>query len=114
MMLYFSGSDLILASVTFGFLATLIWAKGFVIKDINVTLEETAAYYGHNPFLIKSTIIEQVMVLISIVSGAIFAILAIVGNYMSARNFGANSFFMSSNKHLALYFILSTVLIQAC
>ena len=110
-MISFSGSDLILVSVTFGFLATLIWAKGFVFKNKNATLYEAATYFNFNPFSIKSAIIQQVMVPISLVSGALCAILAILGTYISTGNVSKSSLFMSSNEHLALFLILSLVFI---
>lgn len=107
----FNGTDLILAGVTFAFLASLILAKGFIFRNISVTLAETASYYGYNPFLIKKSITEQIATYISIFFGLGFVILTIMGTYMNLHNIGKESFFLGSKVNLILFFVVSFLFI---
>lgn len=107
----FNGTDLILAGVTFAFLASLILAKGFIFRNIRVTLAETASYYGYNPFLIKKSVTEQIATYVSIFFGLGFVILTIMGTYMNLHNIGKESFFLGSKVNLILFFVVSFLFI---
>jgi len=106
-----NGTDFILLGVTFGFAASYVLAKGLLFKDPRVRALESSAFFGKNPFLMKGGIAHEVMTRISILMALISAIMIILGTFMGVHGSNGLSYFLSSGKALALFFILSAVLV---
>jgi len=105
-----AGTDLILIGVVFGFLGSYLLAKGLLFRDPRIRQLESSAFYGTNPFLLKTGIAKEVMTRMSLLAGLLSAICVIVGTFMNLKSIGADSWFMKSWVTLSSFFILSGLL----
>ncbi len=58
-MIRINGNDLILLGLCFGIAGTLLLAKGYIFQSPGAIQDESAAYYGANPFAIRNKIIQR-------------------------------------------------------
>lgn len=54
-----NGNDLILLGLCFGIASTIILGKGYIFKNIDAIQDESASYFGANPFAIRNKIIQK-------------------------------------------------------
>ena len=78
-----SGNDLILLGVCFGVASTLILGKGYIFKDINAIRDESATYFGANPYAVRNKIIQKWEGVIGSLLIIPFVIFQLIGIYLN-------------------------------
>jgi hypothetical protein len=102
-----NGNDLILLGLCFGIAGTIILGKGYVFKKISDIEDESASYYGANPYAVRNRIIQKwegITGLILIVPSAILQLLGIYYNFACPKT---ESLFLSPPYNLILLVLLT-------
>lgn len=106
-----NGNDLILFGLCFGIASTIILGKGYIFTDVNAIQDESTSYFGANPYAIRNKIIQKYEGMIGFVLVVPFAMLQLIGIYLSVRNPKDEAVLLPSFLNLAFLILLTICII---
>ena len=105
------GNDLILLGLSIAIAGTLILAKGYVFKSPAVIRDESASYFGANPFKVKNKIIQKWEAIGGLILILPAGILQLIGVFLNLTNQKTESIFTKPLSNLIFLLLLSVVLV---
>lgn len=105
------GNDLILLGLSIAIAGTLILAKGYVFKSSAAIRDESASYFGANPFKVKNKIIQKWEGIGGLILILPAGLLQLIGVFLNLSNQKTESIFIKPLSNLIFLLLLSVVLV---
>jgi hypothetical protein len=106
-----NGNDLILLGLCFGIASTIILSKGYIFKDIDAIRDESASYFGANPYAVRNKIIQKWEGVVGFSLIIPFLIFQLLGIYLSVLKPKNESILLGSPVNLIFLILLTTCII---
>lgn len=109
-MIRINGNDLVLLGLSIGIAGTLILAKGYVFKSPRAIMDESASYFGANPFAVKNKVVQKWEGVGGIILLLPATILQLLGVFFNLTGQKAEPVFTTPLSNLIFLLLLSVVL----
>lgn len=106
-----NGNDLILLGLCFGIASTIILGKGYIFKDIDAIQDDSASYFGTNPYAVKNKVIQKWEGAMGFILLIPFLLLQLFGIYQNVLKPKNESILLGSPNNLIFLILLAICII---
>lgn len=105
-MMKMNGNDLILLGLCFGIASTILLGKGYIFKDTDAIRDESASYFGTNPYAVRNKVIQKWEGVMGFVLIIPFLLFQLFGIYLSVLKPKNESILLGSPANLVFLVLL--------